>query len=118
MQVSHIIVRVADMARSLAFYRDLVGLPVLSESPVFTFLDAGSIRLALNAAAGTEQDTSATEIVFEVDDVQAAYESMAARGVPFELAPRAVMENEERSLHAAHFRDPDGHVVSITGWVS
>jgi len=116
MEMSHVILRVSDMERSLAFYRDQVGLPVLSESAAFSFLDVGTTRLALNVFAGVGPDTSATEIVLEVEDLQATFAAMTARGVPFEIEPRQVMQNEGRSLHAAHFRDPDGHIVSITGW--
>lgn len=118
MQVSHVILRVSDMDRSLAFYRDQVGLTVLAQSAEFSFLDAGTIRLALNTVPDVGPDTSATEIVLEVDDVQTAYDELVSRGVPFEIEPRPVVEAEGRSLHAAHFRDPDGHVASITGWIT
>ncbi len=33
MKLAHVILRVADMERALGFYRDAVGLEVLSESP-------------------------------------------------------------------------------------
>jgi catechol 2,3-dioxygenase-like lactoylglutathione lyase family enzyme len=117
MQVSHVILRVSDMGQSLAFYRDQVGLAVIAESPAFSFLDAGSIRLALNAAGEMGPDTSTTEIVFEVEPVLEVHAGMVGRGVPFAVEPRPVMEDEDRALHAAHFRDPDGHLVSITGWI-
>jgi hypothetical protein len=42
---------------------------------------------------------------------------MVERGVVFRIAPREVMREGERALHAADFRDPDEHVLSITGWV-
>lgn len=105
------------MDASIAFYRDAVGLAVLAESPEFSFLDAGNLQLGLNVdveSAGTE---STMEVVFEVDDIAKSHAAMLARGVPFEIEPRMVMENAGRQLHAAHFRDPDGHVLSITGWV-
>ena len=118
MRVSYIILRVADMERSLGFYRDAVGLAVLSKSPAFSFLDAGSIQLALNVPAEpVEADGSLTEIVLEVDDVHAAYDTMAERGVEFRVPPREVLREGDRALHAADFRDPDGHVLSITGWI-
>ncbi len=106
------------MARSLTFYRDQVGLAVVSESETFVFLDGGSIRIALNAIADAVPDETSTEIVLEVDDVMATYEAMVKRGVPLEVAPREVMSGPAGSLLAAHFRDPDGHVMSITGWVN
>lgn len=106
------------MARSVAFYRDVVGLDVLGEGPAFAFLDAGTIRLALNEQPGTaDQDRGLTEVVLQVDDVQAAYQAMAARRVEFRVEPREVMRQGDRALYAADFRDPDGHVLSITGWV-
>jgi hypothetical protein len=55
--------------------------------------------------------------VIEVDDVAAAYGSMKERGVPFEVEPRPVTSDGQRTLLAAHFRDPDGHATSVTGWV-
>lgn len=111
------ILRVGDMDSSVGFYRDLIGLNVLSESPQFTFLDAGSIRLALNAVETVSDDSSLTEVVFESEDLFGDFAAMTARGVPFEVEPRPVMAGEGGALYAAHFRDPDGHLVSVTGWV-
>ena len=58
-----------------------------------------------------------TEIVFESPDVMAAYNAMKARGVEFKVVPRIVTTDGTRDLLASDFRDPDGHVLSITGWV-
>jgi catechol 2,3-dioxygenase-like lactoylglutathione lyase family enzyme len=116
MRVSHIILRVHDMAEAIAFYRDRVGLAVIMESDEFSFLDGGSIRIALNARADVEDDRSMTEIVMEVDDLRMAHSDLAGRGVPFEIEPRVVTSDGVRSLVATHFHDPDGHLISITGW--
>ncbi len=116
MELSHIILRVADMDGAVAFYRDAVGLGTLTTSPVFSFFDAGSIRLALTVGEPPDPPTT-TEVVLEVADVFAAFQRMSDRGVPFEVEPRAVTTDGGRALHAAHFRDPDGHLASITGWV-
>ena len=118
MHMSHVILRVADLDRSLAFYRDQVGFTVLGASGSFAFLDAGSIRVALNARPGQPTDPSLTELVMEVDDVFAVNAELRERGVPFEVNPREVMRDGDRALHAAHFADPDGHLWSITGWVA
>lgn len=115
-RASHVILRVRDMDRAVAFYRDRVGLAVLSRSPNMSYLDAGSIRLALNAVPDLPEDRSMTEVVFEVDNVRVAYAQMHARSVPFEVEPRVVTQDGARSLVATHFRDPDGHLVSIAGW--
>ena len=41
---------------------------------------------------------------------------IGAAGVEFRNTPRVVMGTEGRELLAADFRDPDGNVLSITGW--
>ncbi len=55
--------------------------------------------------------------MLEVNDVHASYDKLAARGVPFEVELRVVTTDGSHDLLAAHFRDPDGHLASLTGWV-
>jgi lactoylglutathione lyase len=117
MRVSNIILRVSDLAASVAFYRDQMGLELASQSGAFAFFDGESISIALNVNPDQPHDETLTEIVLEVDDLDATYREMAGRGIHFEVEPRAVMEQGGRALHAAHFHDPDGHTWSITGWV-
>ncbi len=110
--------RVADMERSLRFSRDAVGLAVVAQSPQFSFLDAGTVQIVLGAwSEPLEVDRSLTEIVLEVDDIAAEHAAMSDRGVEVRVEPRPVMHEDDRALHAADFRDPDGHLLSITGWV-
>ncbi|HLF42394.1 MAG TPA: VOC family protein [Acidimicrobiia bacterium] len=116
MKVSTIILRTTDLDRSVGFWSEKVGLALLGRHEAFAFLDAGSIQLALNQVEVVE-DHSMTEVVLEVPNVSADYAEMAARGVPFEIEPRAVTSDGVRTLLAAHFYDPDGHAGSITGWV-
>jgi len=117
-KISNVILRVRDLVRSLEFYRDRLGMTVLGSSEAFAFLDGGGVTLALNAI-GVEMEASPpglVEVVFEVEDVEATYEALSSAGVPFRLEPRLVMSTEGRDLLAADFRDPDGNVLSITGW--
>jgi len=119
-RVSHVILRVASMARALPFWRYQVGLPVRAAGGAFAFLDAGPVAIALNEAPpepGGGGLAALTEVVLEVDDVRSAHGEMAARGVPFRVPPRPVTNDGRRALWAADFRDPDGHLVSLTGWV-
>lgn len=118
MEISNIILQVADLERSLAFYRDLLGLRLLHADGAFAFLDGGGVTLALNQLPTEFPDTEETiEIVFQVEDVHTTHTALTGRGVEFRVEPRVVTEMDGRSLIAADFRDPDGHVLSITGWV-
>jgi carbon storage regulator len=49
---THAIVFVSDMARSVAFYRDVLGLPLRFESPEWTEFETPGSTLALHLADG------------------------------------------------------------------
>jgi catechol 2,3-dioxygenase-like lactoylglutathione lyase family enzyme len=117
MRLSNVILRVADLENSVVFWRDLVGLDLSWSGDEFAFFAIGDNQLTLNQPLVFEDQTSDTEIVFEVEDVHSVISEMRGRGVPLEVEPRAVTSDGERTLFAAHFRDPDGHVASGTGWV-
>lgn len=113
------ILRVGDLGRAVAFYRDRLGLRVSSVGPAFAFFDLGGVHLALNRVTGGDPAaaSSTTELALEADDPVDTYRRWLDAGVQFEVELRRVMDQEGRSLLAAHFRDPDGHLVSLTGWV-
>lgn len=118
MRIGQVILRVADLDRSVRFWAETVGFPVSMRFEGFAFLDGGGIGLTLNQVDADFEDSSLTEIVLEVDDVRAAFAELADRGVVFEVELRPVTSDGERDLLAAHFHDPDGHLASITGWVT
>ena len=115
--LSHVIPAVSEMGRARRFWEDVLGFSGEGEG-AFRFLDAGGARIALNERPGGDPGaaSSTTEVVLEVDEPQATYEAWESAGVPFEVALRPVMSHGGRHLLAAHFRDPDGHLVSLTGW--
>lgn len=118
MRIGQVILRVADLDQSVAFWTERVGLALTMRAGTFAFLDGGGPQLALNQVEERPTDGSLTEIVFEVDDVRAAHAELVGRGVPFEVELRPVTSDGERDLLAAHFHDPDGHLASLTGWVT
>jgi len=117
MKLSSVILRVEDMDKSIGFWKDSFGLDVAMQIPGFTFLDGGVTNLILNSTDRSIEDESLTEVVFESDDVRAEFAEMKERGVLFELELRLINSDEKRDLLGAHFRDPDGHYGSLTGWV-
>ena len=120
---ARVILRVSDLDRSTSFYRDRVGLKLQSLNEEFAVFDAGGMMLMLEHLPKPPSSPSAglaafTEIVLESADVLATHAAMQARGVQFKRDPRAVTSDDARVMYAADFRDPDGHVLSIAGWVA
>lgn len=119
---SRVILRVRDLATSITFYRDQVGLKLQSINDEFATFDAGGMTLMLEGLAQPPTAPSTglaafTEIALESADIFATYASLRDRGVTFRSAPHVVTTDGLRDLYAADFRDPSDHVISISGWV-
>ncbi len=114
---AYTIVFVRDMPKSIAFYRDLIGLPLRMESPQWTEFDSGGCTLALHLAApGELAPVKPNEIPaghchtgFTVDDIDAFALRMQAAGVPV-MNP---VKLEDFGGRMGVWRDPDGVPVSV-----
>ena len=77
-QLSYAIVFVSKMERSVAFYRDVLGLPLKFQSPDWTEFGTGETTLALHyaskpsaAAAVQGEMAGRCQLGFWVDDLEA-----------------------------------------------
>ena len=105
---------VSDVARSTAFYRDMVGLPFLfAAGPALAFLAIGGVRLMLAGPEGEFKPGLSSVLYFKVDDIVGAHEEMSARGVSFVTPPHRIAELPDHDLWLADFRDPDGHTMAL-----
>lgn len=95
-----------DVDRSVAFYRDALGLPLSGRFGDFAFFDTGAATLALSGELG-----AGVECVFGASSVERAYAALRERGIVFVNEPRAVND----ANWAVNFRDPQGHLLSIYG---
>jgi catechol 2,3-dioxygenase-like lactoylglutathione lyase family enzyme len=124
LKANRIILRVADLKASVAFYRDRVGLRLQSTFDEFAVFEGGAgvtlmlQQIARKSDAPNSGLSAFTEVVLESPDVMASYAEMKGRGVQFTGEPFAATTDGPRVLYAANFRDPDGHVLSITGWIA
>ncbi len=112
-KVSTILVGVKNVHKSLAFYREVLGLPMTAQFEGFAFFNAG-VTLVLSEALARGhggQGGGAFEVVFEVAGVREAFEALKAKGVSFRIEPRVVTGTS----WAANFDDPDGNHLSVFG---
>ncbi|HEV2583365.1 MAG TPA: VOC family protein [Ktedonobacteraceae bacterium] len=116
-KLDYIIVYVSDMQRSVAFYRDILGLPMKFTSPGWTEFIVGSTTLALHGAgtapSPAEQvalpPSGQAQLGFMVDDLQATYEALVAQDIHFSLPPK----KQNSGVLLAVFHDPDGLGITI-----
>ena len=114
---AYTILFVRDMAKSVAFYRDLVGLRLKMESPEWSEFDSGGCTLALHKAAeGSVPEVQTGQIPaghihcgFIVQDVDGFADRMEQAGVPM-MEP---VKMQEFGARMGVWRDPDGVPVSV-----
>lgn len=109
--ISVVYLYVSDLDRSLAFYRDLLGIPLERDPRDEHWAEvrfSNGTRFALHLASHRPPQAPATvEVSFEVEDVDAAVEQIRAAGGRV----TTVMHEPWGSL--ATVADPDGYEVGL-----
>jgi catechol 2,3-dioxygenase-like lactoylglutathione lyase family enzyme len=113
---------VADVERSIAFYRDVLGFTVASTVPdgspyVFAIVTSGPVQIFLNAPGPAQEEYPAFKgrpiggtltLFIDVDDIQASYAELKDR-------VQVVMPLEHKWYGVTEFAflDPDGYVITF-----
>jgi predicted enzyme related to lactoylglutathione lyase len=99
---------VGDWPASVAWYRDVFGLPLLllDEPGRFALFQAGAGKIALKAC---EARLGGVLLAFEVADLPAELGRLAGLGV----APEGPVKSSPEGYRRAVVRDPDGYCLSL-----
>src|SRR4051812_17491298 len=105
------------MKRSVAFYRDVLGLPLKFESPGWTEFATDGATLALHVSEGPPAAKDDPHRVppgrcrpgLSVPDLEEFYRRMVERHVPCLQEPTEVF-----GARLAQYEDPDGLAISVS----
>lgn len=113
-QIGQIHLSVSDIERSVAYYRDILGMRLLFEVPgqSMAFFDCGGVRLYLGKPE-SEAFRSSALIYYRVDDLDQACSVLKQRGAKLEAEPHLVHKTTQSALWMAALRDPDDHAVML-----
>lgn len=100
MQLAYVMVFVEDMEAGVAFYRDVVGLPLRFASPGWTEFDTGSTTLALHPSSN-DNPAGTMRLGFQVPDMDACRKQLGQAGIALSGEPRA-----EHGMLLAEFTGP------------
>lgn len=111
--IDHIALRVSDLARSIAFYRDHLGGRIRSQSSDSTFLDVGSQWVALFGRGAVSTGYEATKPgVDHISFHSSQHRSLAERtGV---LRDHGLDPVSPAGSNRVYFRDPDGIILQLS----
>ena len=113
--VGQISISVADLDRSIKFYRDVLGIQFLFQvpgQPAMAFFDCGGTRLYINQSE-SHAHAGNSIIYFKVDSAQDAANDLETQGVKIESAPHIIHQTESYTLWMAFFRDPDDNLMAV-----
>jgi len=111
-------VATSDPARAKAFYRDVLGLLLISEDEYALVFDAHGTMLRV-AIAGEIVLAPYTVLGWQVEDIDATVCGLAAKDVKFERYPWMEQDNlgiwsAPSGAKVAWFKDPDGNLLSVS----
>ena len=108
--------RATDLDRAVSFYQDVLGLTFIArfDPPGLAFFELGNTRLLL------EDNAPPAVLYLAVDDIDAGYETLLARGVEFIGSPHLVHRDDAGQFGPAgaeewmaFFKDPDGNTLAL-----
>src|SRR5881394_375455 len=111
--IGQISIIVHDLPRATAFYRDVLGLPLLFAAGNMAFFDCGGVRLMLGPASAPELDHQSSILYFRVPDINAAHRRLVELGVKIEAPPRLIAPMKTYDLWMVAFSDPDGNIMEL-----
>lgn len=103
---------VQDMDRAIAFYRDVFGLHESLVTPDWSELTRNETIIALHG--GGDGKASSTGLSFQVSDIEAACEHIAANGGTILHPPQA---REGEPIKLTNVSDPEGNAFMLTQFI-
>jgi hypothetical protein len=115
--IAQIALTSADPIKLVAWYRDVLGLPVLFEASGMTFFQSGATRLMIGPNHhGASIGGADITVYFEPRDWSAAETKLEDAGVAFTHPAQVVQQAPGRELALRAFKDPEGHSLALLGW--
>jgi catechol 2,3-dioxygenase len=115
-RIGHVQLRVSDIARATAFYRDVLGFDVVAQMPLMSYLTAGDEdqHVVLDARRGRSRPPAGNHgrhyVAIRLPDEDAltdAFARLVAACHPIDGA------KEDGDAISMHVRDPDGNGVRL-----
>ena len=113
-------INVRDLERSVAFWTDVVGIPVQSRTEIPTArevvlqAEVGGSRLQLaqqlDQDGPIEMGTAVWKLYVDTDDCQAVYDKAIAAGCESVSPPQ---QHDRRPVTVAFIKDPDGYLIEF-----
>jgi len=100
---------VTDMPKTIAFFKEKMGLKPLFEDPEWTEFSINGHSLCLHPIEDNEKSLPKSSLIIHVEGIAGLVADLKAKGVAGVSGPHEIHPG---SYHA-QFNDPDGNIVSL-----
>jgi catechol 2,3-dioxygenase-like lactoylglutathione lyase family enzyme len=111
-----------ELARTIGFYRDTLGLPLMFETNGMAFFQAGNLRLMLGEQRRSDEAPEfrpgGAAVYFDAPDLPALGPLLETRGVVFKGPAETLQRTEAGEVQLRFFTDPDGNLLALMGIVA
>lgn len=106
LKLARIVLFTNQMEAMTTFYRDVLGLKLVTDERGWKELDAGGVRIGLHSGPPSP-GKKGPKIAFVVKDVEAARAELTARGAK-------MGKTSEGPVQLCNGKDPDGNPIQLT----
>jgi len=112
--IGQVSLSIRNVARAERFYGEILGLPHVFTFGDLAFFDAGGVRVYLHRKDSADWRPGSI-LYFRVDDVHAAQEALANRGVHFTGAPHVIYTDDVTGSEEwmTFFEDGEGNTLAL-----
>ena len=112
--IGQIGVRITDLDRAVAFYRDVLRLQFLFQAPPgLAFFQCGGVRLMLSRPEAPEHDHPGSVIYYVVDDLHSSWSAVTGRGAEAVSPPHLLAKMSDHDLWMAFIKDSEGNLLGL-----
>jgi predicted enzyme related to lactoylglutathione lyase len=117
--IGQVSLSIRDVARAERFYGEVLSLPHIFTFGDLAFFDADGVRIYLHRKDAAEWRASSI-LYFLVEDIHAAQESLAGRGVRFTGAPHVIYTDDDTGAEEwmTFFEDGEGNTLALMSRVT
>ncbi len=114
-KLEQVAIRVENLPRAVAFYRDVLNLPFLfMPGDKLAFFDCGGTRLMLTKPESAEFDHPGSILYFKVQDIQQAHAELLKKNVTVEDPPHLIAKMGAYDLWMTFFRDSENNILALS----
>jgi methylmalonyl-CoA/ethylmalonyl-CoA epimerase len=111
--IAQIYIMCRDVPRAVAFYRDVVGVPLLFETNGMAFMQAGATRLMLSKPEVAAIDHPSSLIYFGTADIAGAVAAVKGAGGHVATDPHIIAKMNGKEIWLCEWHDTEGNIMAF-----